>query len=89
MKRMGAVESDSVKSTRKAKNKLHKACERASFVISACARASAIRPDASRDFRAQKTVSLYFGVEGFCATMFKLVTYNISMLAYTASNYRY
>ena len=30
MKRMGAVESDSVKSTRKAKHKLHKACERAS-----------------------------------------------------------
>ena len=30
MKRMGAVESDSVKSTRKAKDKLHKACERAS-----------------------------------------------------------
>ena len=26
---MGAVESDSVKSTRKAKDKLHKACERA------------------------------------------------------------
>ena len=36
------------------------------FVVSACARVSAIRPDASRDFRAQKTVSLYFGVEGFC-----------------------
>ena len=30
MKRMGAVESDSVKSPRKAKDKLHKACERAS-----------------------------------------------------------
>jgi len=30
MKRMGAVESDSVKSARKAKEKLHKACERAS-----------------------------------------------------------
>ena len=30
MKRMGAVESDSVKSTRKAKDKLHKACERVS-----------------------------------------------------------
>ena len=30
MKRMGAVESDSVKSARKAKGKLHKACERAS-----------------------------------------------------------
>ena len=29
MKRMGAVESDSVKSARKAKGKLHKACERA------------------------------------------------------------
>ena len=29
MKRMGAVESDSVKSPRKAKDKLHKACERA------------------------------------------------------------
>ena len=29
-KRMGAVESDSVKSARKTKNKLHKACERAS-----------------------------------------------------------
>ena len=29
-KRMGAVESDSVKSARKAKDKLHKACERAS-----------------------------------------------------------
>ena len=29
MKRMGAVESDSVKSLRKAKDKLHKACERA------------------------------------------------------------
>ena len=27
---MGAVESDSVKSARKAKGKLHKACERAS-----------------------------------------------------------
>ena len=30
MKCMGAVESDSVKSARKAKAKLHKACERAS-----------------------------------------------------------
>ena len=30
MKRMGAVESESVKSARKAKGKLHKACERAS-----------------------------------------------------------
>ena len=30
MKRMGAVESESVKSARKAKDKLHKACERAS-----------------------------------------------------------
>ena len=30
MKRMRAVESDSVKSTRKAKDELHKACERAS-----------------------------------------------------------
>ena len=30
MKRMGAVESNSVKSARKAKDKLHKACERAS-----------------------------------------------------------
>ena len=30
MKRMRAVESDSVKSARKAKDKLHKACERAS-----------------------------------------------------------
>ena len=30
MKRMGAVESDSVKSARKAKDKLHKAYERAS-----------------------------------------------------------
>ena len=29
MKRMGAVESNSVKSARKAKDKLHKACERA------------------------------------------------------------
>ena len=29
-KRMEAVESDSVKSARKAKDKLHKACERAS-----------------------------------------------------------
>ena len=32
MKRMRAVESDSVKSTRKAKDKLHKACERASEI---------------------------------------------------------
>ena len=30
MKRMGAVESESVKSARKAKDKLHKACKRAS-----------------------------------------------------------
>ena len=30
MKRMGVVESDSVKSARKAQDKLHKACERAS-----------------------------------------------------------
>ena len=30
MKRMEVVESDSVKSARKAKHKLHKACERAS-----------------------------------------------------------
>ena len=30
MKHMGAVESDSVKSARKAKGKVHKACERAS-----------------------------------------------------------
>ena len=30
MKRMGAVESDSVKSASKAKDNLHKACERAS-----------------------------------------------------------
>ena len=30
MKRMRAVESDSVKSARKAKYKLHKACQRAS-----------------------------------------------------------
>ena len=30
MKRMEAAESDSVKSARKAKDKLHKACERAS-----------------------------------------------------------
>ena len=30
MKRMGAAESESVKSARKAKAKLHKACERAS-----------------------------------------------------------
>ena len=30
MKRMRAVESDSVRSARKAKDKLHKACERAS-----------------------------------------------------------
>ena len=29
MKRMGAVKSDRVKSARKAKDKLHKACERA------------------------------------------------------------
>ena len=32
MKRVRAVESDSVKSTRKAKDKLHKACERASEI---------------------------------------------------------
>ena len=32
MKLMRAVESDSVKSTRKAKDKLHKACERASEI---------------------------------------------------------
>ena len=32
MKCMRAVESDSVKSTRKAKGKLHKACERASEI---------------------------------------------------------
>ena len=32
MKRMRAVESDSVKSARKAKDKLHKACERASEI---------------------------------------------------------
>ena len=32
MKHMRAVESDSVKSTRKAKDKLHKACERASEI---------------------------------------------------------
>ena len=32
MKRMRAVESDSVKSARKAKGKLHKACERASKI---------------------------------------------------------
>ena len=30
MKRMGAVQSDSVKSARNAKDKLHKACERVS-----------------------------------------------------------
>ena len=30
MKRMGAVDSDSVKPPRKAKDKLHKACERTS-----------------------------------------------------------
>ena len=30
MKRVGAVESESVKSARKAKDKLYKACERAS-----------------------------------------------------------
>ena len=33
MKRMGAVESDSVKSARKAKDKLHKACERVSETL--------------------------------------------------------
>ena len=32
MKRIRAVESDSVKSARKAKDKLHKACERASEI---------------------------------------------------------
>ena len=32
MKRMRAVESDSVKSAMKAKDKLHKACERASEI---------------------------------------------------------
>ena len=32
MKRMREVESNSVKSARKAKNKLHKACERASEI---------------------------------------------------------
>ena len=32
MKRMRAVESDSVKAARKAKDKLHKACERASEI---------------------------------------------------------
>ena len=32
MKRVKAVESDSVKSARKAKDKLHKACERASEI---------------------------------------------------------
>ena len=32
MKHMRAVESDSVKSARKAKDKLHKACERASEI---------------------------------------------------------
>ena len=32
MKRMRAVESDSVKTARKAKDKLHKACERASEI---------------------------------------------------------
>ena len=30
MKRMGVIESDSVKSARKAEDKLHKVCERAS-----------------------------------------------------------
>ena len=34
MKRMRAVESDSMKSTRKAKDKLLKACERASQFVS-------------------------------------------------------
>ena len=33
MKRMRAVESDSVKSARKSKDKLHKACERASGIL--------------------------------------------------------
>ena len=32
MKRVRAVESDSVKSVRKAQDKLHKACERASEI---------------------------------------------------------
>ena len=32
MKRLRAVESDSVRSARKAKDKLHKACERASEI---------------------------------------------------------
>ena len=32
MKRVRAVESDSVKSARKAKDKLHKSCERASEI---------------------------------------------------------
>ena len=32
MKRMRAVESDGVKSARKAKDKLHKACKRASEI---------------------------------------------------------
>ena len=32
MKRVRAVESDSVKSARKAKDKLHKTCERASVI---------------------------------------------------------
>ena len=36
MKRMRAVESDSVKSARKAKEKLHKACERASEIRELC-----------------------------------------------------
>ena len=34
MKRTRAVESDSVKSARKAKDKLHKACQRASKLVS-------------------------------------------------------
>ena len=34
MKRMAAVESDSVKSPRKAEVKLHKACERAQKLVS-------------------------------------------------------
>ena len=33
MKHMTAVESDSVKSARKAKDKLHKACEKASEIL--------------------------------------------------------
>ena len=36
MKRMGAIESDSVKPPRKAQDKLHKACERASETANFC-----------------------------------------------------